>query len=76
MRVYVLLGDYYLKNETNVFITRNRALTYFYSKIRPYWIEKGFSANASEIEGGYQILITDSRDELVATYYILRKRVI
>lgn len=75
MKVYVLTGDYDSKAGVAVFSTHIRALAYADQTIGKKWVKRGMNVDAVQIHDGYQILITDSQDELIATYFILGKEV-
>ena len=75
MKVYVLTGDYDSKAGIAVFSTPSRALGYADQTIGKKWVERGMNVDAVQIHDGYQILIIDSHDELIATYFILGKEV-
>lgn len=76
MKVYVLVSDYNIDDETQVFYSAIDALMYADETIGKYWVEEGFNVNAKMITGGFQIFVTDTHDELLTTYFIFEREVI
>lgn len=75
MKVYILTGDYNMKSDTNIFSTVDKALSYANATICKDWQEKNANIDICKINQGFQILITDKYDELIATYFILEKEI-
>ena len=75
MKVYVLTSDYNSKAEVAVFSNHIRALAYVNQTIGEKWTKRGMNVDIARIYDGYQVLITDSHDELIATYFILGREI-
>lgn len=75
-KVYIFTGDFNIKRDTCVFATITDALDYVNRAVRIYWQTKNMNFDIHQIPLGFEILITDNNNELVATYYIFEREVI